>query len=204
MARAYQMREELGGEAPDEFFQDRVIDVANKFRERIGGSEGDIKAQEFWTIATGMEPGRLSLRKAFQAQCKDAERRRSTDEKYEHALSLLLQFLERKDTYPEDVSPDTALQFVDWLNHTAESERGGPLAFQTKKNAVAGLSSLWTYLEHRRQVPRGANPWRNHQITGKPKPHDAPKADAKTSLGRRRDHQARPGTGDAGLSADCV
>jgi integrase len=178
LAHAYALRDQLNGEPLDEHSRDLVIEQAEALFPGARAGEHDspdptqlAKAQRFVKVAEG----RMTLRDAFGAQCKDLQRRASSDEKYEQALDMLHAFMEHKELFPEDVSPEDALRFVDYLNHSARSKRGGPLAFQTKKNLVSGLSSLWNYLEHRRQVPRGSNPWRNHLITGKRKPHEAPR-----------------------------
>jgi integrase len=157
---------------------EHAIDLAERLYPGAQHSEYDepadpvayAKAHRFVKVASG----RLTLREAFAAQARDAERRRSTDEKYEHALSLFLAYMKVPDAHPEEVSRERALAFVNWLNHDARTAQGKPYAYQTKKNMLGGLSSLWDYLEHQQQVPEATNPWRNHRITGKKKSTDAP------------------------------
>jgi hypothetical protein len=69
-----------------------------------------------------------------------------------------------------------AVAYVDWLNSTG-------LAKATKQANLSGLSSVWRFLERKRQVPLGASPWRNHEVTT-PK-----KAPGKAAAGEKRGWQ---------------
>lgn len=90
-----------------------------------------------------------------------------TQAKYRRALDDLLSFLALPDAAPGTITAERAQAYVDWLNTKATNPKGEPLDPETKQGRVAALSSFWRqYLEPRKHVPKGSNPWRGHEFTG--------------------------------------
>ena len=168
---AHEYRDALRNEQDDDAAQ--VIEsVAIDRAEEIEATAGYERAKQWHALATQVD--RPSLREAFDKWLDASNRKDGTKVQYRHAFKELLQYLKVGDALPDLVTRVKAQQYVEWLNTSAKSARGGPLAYETKQIRVVALSSFWTHLERNEWVPQGANPWRGHEITGKKEAHVHP------------------------------
>lgn len=163
LRKAYHYREAFEqaraeGQDEDDLFglESLVIDHAEKI-EKEAGLEA---AQQFHAIAT--QPHRLTVLQALEKMNESPDITEGTKQKRAQAVRELLGFLKVADCLPEFVTEARAVAYVDHLN-------AGPLGYSTKQDRLSNFQALWRFLAKRRQVPRDASPWRDHELTGRKK-----------------------------------
>lgn len=139
---------------------DALADLAQDHAERIEAGAGTDAAQQFYALAT--QPECMSLMQALESLCESPDITEGTKAKRTQQVKELLAFLKVPDCLPAYVTEARAVAYVEWLNRSS-------LGFTTKQDRLSGLQVLWKFLARRRQVPQGASPWTNHELTGKRK-----------------------------------
>lgn len=142
-------------------------DAADERARQIEESAGYDRAKQFYDLATSR---RETLQEAWEKWMAVNEHNAATKLKDKQAFQGLLDFLGVADAVPSVVTGAKAREYVDWLNASAVSARGGPLSKATKEGRIAPLRIFWNdYLAHHELVPDGFNPWRNPKLTGRRK-----------------------------------
>ncbi|MBE0547767.1 MAG: tyrosine-type recombinase/integrase [Rubrivivax sp.] len=148
-----------------------VASVIGDHAERIELEAGAEAAQQFYALAT--RPEHLTLLQALERMGDASDMTEGTKRKRAQQVADLLRFLKVTDCLPEYVTEARAVAYVDWLNQTT-------LGKSTKQDRLSGLQTVWRFLERKRQVPHGASPWHNHEVTS-PK-----KVEGKAAAGEKR------------------
>ena len=163
LRKAYQYRdafEEAKAEGQDEdalyALESLVIDHAEKIEEEAGHEA----AQQFHAMAT--QPHKLTVLQALEKMNEAPDNTEGTKQKRSHAVRELLAVLKVPDCLPEYITEARAVAYVDSLN-------AGSLGYSTKQDRLSNFQALWRFLAKRRQVPRGASPWKDHELTGRKK-----------------------------------
>lgn len=107
-------------------------------------------------LAKMVYPDRLSMREGLGTLVKAADVTAGTLSSYRMVVDELLHFMGAHDCYPEEVTEDVALRYVDSLN-------AGTLSIASKSKRLGGLRSLWKHMNKRKGWRR--NPWRDHILT---------------------------------------
>lgn len=137
-----------------------IADIAQDQAERIEADAGTEAAQQFYALAT--QPERMSLMQALETLCESPDLTEGTKAKRTQQVKELLTFMAVPDCLPDYVTDARAVAYVEWLDRSS-------LGYTTKQDRLSGMQVLWKFLARRRQVPQGASPWTNHELTGKRK-----------------------------------
>jgi integrase len=135
-----------------------VETLARDHADRVGGDAGAEAAEGFYELAT--QPEKLTLLQTVERMNESPDITEGTKKKREQVLAELLKFMKVEDCLPQRVTEAKAVAYVDWLNAT-------DLGYSTKQDRLSTFQTIWRFLAMKRQVPKGQNPWTEHELTGR-------------------------------------
>ena len=138
--------------AGDDIVVEAIEDAVQRQAERIEEEHGTEAGVRYFRLATSLAPTLQEAAAEWLPQCSAVQ---STRDRYKRAVDLLAVFL-KGDRVVEDVTDNTAFDYAASLRDTCRTRS----TFEAK---LRPLSSLWEWMERRRAIPRGTNPWKGHE-----------------------------------------
>lgn len=123
--------------------------------ERLYGLE---KAKRWHKAATVTSENLAELMARYMSA---SDYKESTKQGHKKSLTELLEFVGDADAHPTDITPKTALSYID----KDLTQRG--IAYNTIRDKLISLGGFWRWMATRGAVPAGSNPWRDHKISKK-------------------------------------
>ena len=138
---------------PDDFMLEVLQDQAEIVAKQIAAEEGDAAGSLAWKRMT--KPNVKTVKEALLSLQASSSCKGQTLETYALSCRDLLSFLNLADCFPEDVTDERALAYVDGLNATS-------LSLSVKRKRLSGLNQIWDHMKRRGWPP---NPWLGHVLT---------------------------------------
>ena len=125
--------------------------------EEVAGTEpaSAATAAAWYRAATASATDRLCS-ELLDEYLDVGDRTEATKNRARRAWEEVAEFM-GSDPRPAEVTDDAALRYLDKLR---ASDRG----IETVRGRVVALSAFWSWMQSRRLVPKGTNPWAGHQL----------------------------------------